>query len=137
MSADAVAVGREAADTVVTLRRLLVWIVLRGAVGLLVELLLLGCHSALEIWGHDHVFTGPGMPPSRAQVPVRLGQRTIYLDRFFDRREALRAADFPFCDLRQFLLQRRPHDLAGPARTPRAAYLVTSASLRPSSIAST
>ena len=39
-----------------------------------------GCRSALEIWGHDHVFTGPGLPALRRQHPVRLGDRTVYLD---------------------------------------------------------
>jgi very-short-patch-repair endonuclease len=39
-----------------------------------------GCRSELELWGHDHVFTGPGMPRFARQVPVRLGSRTVYLD---------------------------------------------------------
>ncbi|WBB99757.1 DUF559 domain-containing protein [Solwaraspora sp. WMMA2080] len=39
-----------------------------------------GCHSPLEIWGHDHVFTGAGMPPLRRQVRVSDGRRTCYLD---------------------------------------------------------
>ncbi|MGC4812887.1 endonuclease domain-containing protein [Micromonospora sp. DT228] len=38
-----------------------------------------GCRSPLEIWGHEHVFTGPGMPAFRRQVPMSVG-RTIYLD---------------------------------------------------------
>jgi len=46
----------------------------------LVDKLAAGCRSALEIWGHDHVFTGPGMPPFQRQVPVRLGATTVYLD---------------------------------------------------------
>ncbi|MGC4878368.1 DUF559 domain-containing protein [Micromonospora sp. DT43] len=41
-----------------------------------------GCRSPLEIWGHEHVFTGPGMPAFRRQVPMRLGPRTVYLDLF-------------------------------------------------------
>lgn len=44
-----------------------------------------GCRSPLEIWGHEHVFTGPGMPAFRRQMPVRVGQRTVYLDMFAER----------------------------------------------------
>ncbi|MGC4757965.1 DUF559 domain-containing protein [Micromonospora trifolii] len=44
-----------------------------------------GCRSPLEIWGHDHVFTGPGMPAFRRQVPVRVGRRLVYLDMFAER----------------------------------------------------
>jgi hypothetical protein len=51
----------------------------------LIDRLAAGCRSGLEIWGHDHVFTGPGMPPFRRQHPVRLGERTIYLDEFAKR----------------------------------------------------
>jgi len=39
-----------------------------------------GCRSELELWGHDQVFTGYGMPQFRRQVPVRLRGRTVYLD---------------------------------------------------------
>lgn len=48
----------------------------------LLDRLVAGCRSPLEIWGHDHVFTGPGMPPFRRQVRVRVGARTVYLDLF-------------------------------------------------------
>ncbi|MDG4827499.1 DUF559 domain-containing protein [Asanoa sp. WMMD1127] len=48
----------------------------------LLRLLAAGCRSELEIWGHDRVFTGPGMPPLARQVPVSLGARTVYLDLF-------------------------------------------------------
>lgn len=41
-----------------------------------------GCRSPLEIWGHEHVFTGPGMPAFRRQVPVSIGRRVVYLDMF-------------------------------------------------------
>ncbi|MFC7710501.1 endonuclease domain-containing protein [Micromonospora lupini] len=44
-----------------------------------------GCRSPLEIWGHEHVFTGPAMPAFRRQVPMRLGRRTVYLDMFAER----------------------------------------------------
>jgi very-short-patch-repair endonuclease len=46
----------------------------------LLDRLRAGCRSALEIWGHDHVFTGPDLPAFRRQHPVSLGERTIYLD---------------------------------------------------------
>lgn len=39
-----------------------------------------GCHSELEIWGHEHVFTSPLLPPARRQRAVSLGSRTVYLD---------------------------------------------------------
>ncbi|MFD1084689.1 DUF559 domain-containing protein [Micromonospora andamanensis] len=39
-----------------------------------------GCRSPLEIWGHERVFTGPGMPRFQRQVQVRLGLRNVYLD---------------------------------------------------------
>lgn len=39
-----------------------------------------GCRSALEIWGHDHVFTGSDLPPLQRQVRVQVGGRTLYLD---------------------------------------------------------
>lgn len=43
-----------------------------------------GCRSWLEILGCLAVFEHPSLPPSRGQVPVRIGSRTIYLDRFFE-----------------------------------------------------
>jgi len=52
----------------------------RATMRALLDRLASGCHSALEIWGHDHVFTGPGMPPFERQVRVRLDGRTFYLD---------------------------------------------------------
>ncbi|GAB3155366.1 hypothetical protein GCM10027290_51370 [Micromonospora sonneratiae] len=39
-----------------------------------------GCHSPLEIWGHDHIFNCPGMPTFQRQVRVQVGGRTMYLD---------------------------------------------------------
>ncbi|MGN9906610.1 DUF559 domain-containing protein [Phytohabitans sp. LJ34] len=54
----------------------------RAAIRVLLDRLAGGCHSALEIWDHDHVFTGPAMPPFERQVRVRLGGRTYYLDVF-------------------------------------------------------
>ncbi|MGC4769894.1 endonuclease domain-containing protein [Micromonospora sp. DT44] len=54
----------------------------RAALRTLLTRLAEGCRSPLEIWGHDHVFTGPTMPVFRRQVPIRLGRRTVYLDMF-------------------------------------------------------
>ncbi|WP_130337317.1 DUF559 domain-containing protein [Micromonospora kangleipakensis] len=44
-----------------------------------------GCRSPLEIWGHDHVFTGPDMPAFRRQVRIQARRRTIYLDLYAER----------------------------------------------------
>ncbi|GIJ09336.1 DUF559 domain-containing protein [Micromonospora andamanensis] len=41
-----------------------------------------GCRSPLEIWGHDHVFIGPGMPAFQRQGRITIGRRTLYLDLF-------------------------------------------------------
>ncbi|MGC4857279.1 DUF559 domain-containing protein [Micromonospora sp. DT4] len=54
----------------------------RATLRALVGRLAAGCRSPLEIWGHDHVFTGAGMPAFIRQAPVRIGGRTIYLDMF-------------------------------------------------------
>lgn len=42
-----------------------------------------GCHSELELWGHDHVFSDRRLPPSCRQHAVRVASRTMYLDRYF------------------------------------------------------
>ncbi|MEU4531801.1 DUF559 domain-containing protein [Micromonospora ureilytica] len=54
----------------------------RGALSGLLDRLAAGCRSPLEIWGHDHVFTGSGMPTFTRQARIRVGARTIYLDMF-------------------------------------------------------
>lgn len=54
----------------------------RTAVRGLLDRLAAGCRSPLEVWGHDHVFTGAGMPTLIRQARVRVGPRTIYLDMF-------------------------------------------------------
>ncbi|MER7168433.1 DUF559 domain-containing protein [Micromonospora sp. NPDC000207] len=54
----------------------------RAELRTLLDRLRAGCRSPLEIWGHDRVFVGPGMPPLRRQFPVRLGARTVYLDAY-------------------------------------------------------
>lgn len=51
----------------------------------LLDRLTAGCRSPLEIWGHDHVFVGPGMPAFARQVRVRAGGRTVYLDVYAER----------------------------------------------------
>ncbi|WP_434739886.1 DUF559 domain-containing protein [Micromonospora sp. SH-82] len=54
----------------------------RAELRTLLDRLHAGCRSPLEIWGHDRVFVGPGMPPLRRQFPVRLGARTVHLDAY-------------------------------------------------------
>jgi hypothetical protein len=46
----------------------------------LVNLLARGCRSELELWGYEHIFTGPDLPALDWDVPVSLGARTVYLD---------------------------------------------------------
>lgn len=57
----------------------------RAALRTLLARLAEGCRSPLEIWGHEHVFTGPGMPAFRRQQRLRIGRRTMYLDLFAER----------------------------------------------------
>lgn len=57
----------------------------RGELRHVLDLLAAGCRSPLEIFGHEHVFTGPGMPTFRRQVRVRVGRRTMELDVFAER----------------------------------------------------
>ncbi|ROO61659.1 uncharacterized protein DUF559 [Micromonospora sp. Llam0] len=58
----------------------------RAALRTLLAKLAAGCRSQLEIWGHDHVFVGGGMPDFQRQYPVRVdGGRTIYLDVYAER----------------------------------------------------
>jgi hypothetical protein len=54
----------------------------RAALRGLLDRLAAGCRSPLEIWGHDRVFTGPGMPVFRRQTRVRVGDRVVYLDMY-------------------------------------------------------
>ncbi len=56
----------------------------RSAFRTLLDLLEQGCHSELEIWGYLDVFRHPALPSSRAQVPVRVNGRTVYVDRLFE-----------------------------------------------------
>lgn len=57
----------------------------RGAAQMrrLVGLVAGGCHSELEVWGHDRVFSDPRLPPSFCQHVVYTAGRTTYLDRYF------------------------------------------------------
>ncbi|WP_420119005.1 DUF559 domain-containing protein [Micromonospora sp.] len=57
----------------------------RAQLRTLLALLTAGCRSPLEIWGHDHVFTGPGMPTFRRQARIVVGRRTMYLDVYAER----------------------------------------------------
>lgn len=49
----------------------------------LIGLLQSGCQSELEIWGLEHVFDHPSLPPSVAQHPLRVAGRVVYLDRAY------------------------------------------------------
>ncbi|MEV0395364.1 DUF559 domain-containing protein [Polymorphospora rubra] len=57
----------------------------RAELGVLLDRLAIGCRSVLEIWGHDNVFSGPGMPPFERQARIKVGERTIYLDVYAER----------------------------------------------------
>ncbi|WP_117669260.1 DUF559 domain-containing protein [Micromonospora sp. MW-13] len=57
----------------------------RAALRALLDRLAAGCRSPLEVWGHDHVFTGPAMPRLRRQFRVRIEGRTMYLDVYAER----------------------------------------------------
>jgi hypothetical protein len=48
------------------------------------DLVAAGCHSPLELWGHENVFSHPTLPVSKCQVPKRLSTGGIYLDRYFE-----------------------------------------------------
>jgi very-short-patch-repair endonuclease len=58
---------------------------LRGATEMraLVALVAGGCHSELEIWGHEKVFSDPRLPPSHRQFPIQVDGKTLFLDRYF------------------------------------------------------
>lgn len=43
-----------------------------------------GCHSPLELWGHEKVFSHPSLPLSKCQVPLTLNSGRIYLDRYYE-----------------------------------------------------
>lgn len=57
----------------------------RRELRVLLERLSVGCRSALEIWGHERIFRGPGMPAFRWQERVRVGGRAIDLDVYAER----------------------------------------------------
>ncbi len=54
----------------------------RRGLGQLLDRLDAGCRSSLELWGYDHVFTGPGFDQLRWQYPIKIGNRTFWLDAF-------------------------------------------------------
>jgi len=41
-----------------------------------------GCHSPLELWGALHVFTGPGMPAFKRQVPIGSYRLDVYFEEY-------------------------------------------------------
>jgi very-short-patch-repair endonuclease len=43
-----------------------------------------GCHSELELWGHQNIFTDRRLPASRRQVAVDTPTGRVYLDRYYD-----------------------------------------------------
>ncbi|MFG1847988.1 DUF559 domain-containing protein [Micromonospora carbonacea] len=57
----------------------------RAELRVLLDRLSAGCRSPLEVWGHDHVFTGAQMPRLRRQFRVRIEGRTRYLDVYAER----------------------------------------------------
>jgi very-short-patch-repair endonuclease len=57
----------------------------RAELARLLDKLAVGCRSWLEIWGHDHVFTGTGMPPFKRQVRIEVEGRVMYLDVYAER----------------------------------------------------
>ncbi|MCI0685877.1 MAG: DUF559 domain-containing protein [Sporichthyaceae bacterium] len=52
----------------------------RASLYVLLDRLEAGCRSELELWGYDKIFTGSGMPEFHRQYPVRIHNRTAYLD---------------------------------------------------------
>ncbi|MFD0594790.1 DUF559 domain-containing protein [Catellatospora coxensis] len=46
----------------------------------LLDRLAAGCHSPLELWGHDRVFRGRAFARLRRQVKVMVGEHAVYLD---------------------------------------------------------
>lgn len=54
-----------------------------GVIRQLIALVAGGCHSELELWGHDRVFSDSRLPPSVRQYAVAIRGRPVYLDRYF------------------------------------------------------
>lgn len=48
------------------------------------DLVAAGCHSPLELWGHENVFAHPDLPVSKCQVPKTLSTGRIFLDRYYE-----------------------------------------------------
>jgi very-short-patch-repair endonuclease len=48
------------------------------------RMIVAGCHSELELWGHTKVLSDKRLPRSRAQVRMVLPSGVVYLDRYFD-----------------------------------------------------
>ncbi|MBL6278192.1 DUF559 domain-containing protein [Micromonospora fiedleri] len=59
----------------------------RATLRTLVTRLAEGCRSPLEIWGHERVFTAPGMPAFQRQKRISIGRRTMYLFLFAEQEQ--------------------------------------------------
>jgi len=68
----------------------------RAGLGRLVELVRSGSHSELEIWGVQHVLTGPGMPRITRQYAVSLPFATVHLDAAIPRTPAVTSRSPPW-----------------------------------------
>lgn len=55
------------------------------------DLVASGCHSPLELWGHEHVFARGELARAQRQFPIVVRGRTLYLDRYYD--EAMLAVE--------------------------------------------
>lgn len=53
---------------------------MRHVFGLIAE----GCHSELELWGHEKVFDIGELRRARCQVPLQTRVGKVYLDRYYD-----------------------------------------------------
>lgn len=93
----------------------------------MVELVEAGCQSELEIWGVAHVFAHPSLPPARAQRPVRLRGRTVYLDRAYD--DVLVAVELDGAAF-HFRPEQRERDMARDAELAALGWLVLRFSYR-------
>ncbi|MEV0270704.1 DUF559 domain-containing protein [Hamadaea sp. NPDC050747] len=51
----------------------------------LIDLMVAGCRSYLEVFGVEHVFSGEGLPEFARQAPITAGGRTYLLDLFAER----------------------------------------------------
>lgn len=52
---------------------------MRHAFGLIAR----GCHSPLELWGHENVFNQPGLRDAQCQVRIQTPGGVMYVDRYY------------------------------------------------------